>query len=575
MRKCAARAQGSARAARRGQEDCARASRHRHESHGAGARRSIRFGGGSRTALLAGEVLGEIDRRRRVRLRPVERPARRHREPLERDLHPLELRIDATRLAGDFEGDGRSAIGALARLQGAARASLFAGGDGDERQRERRDDGNERRAALSAHRADELPERAVRQGSHGVAAKEPAHVVGERRHRSVSIGGLQRRGFHDDGAKLARNLLAPAERLERCLVPAPRTLEGHDERGGVDGAAQRNDLEEHEAQRVLVRKLVELAIAPGGLFGRHVARSTEDSAGERQIPFGGCGAGGQLVLVGDTDLFRDAPVHQVDLAEAADHDVRRLQVPVDDALVVGEREGLAELEEDLQARGERLVLRQGLAPLGEGACIAKERAQRTPFDELHDVADRVAIASGLEQVDRHHVRVLELRRQAGLAKEALSRHRVLLVEEPLDRHRAREIDLLAANHDRHAPAADLLHEAEPRGRCTRPRYVAGGARVPVAARVRFRVLARVRAGPSGVVVHSAEPMLSEEVEQAGANRAPTASSNRARYSARMVARPDLAFRGGPSQRTARRRFPARAAPPRGLARYRSCGPGKC
>ena len=41
------------------------------------------------------------------------------------------------------------------------------------------------------------------------------------------------------------------------------------------------------------------------------------------------------------------PVHDLHLAERADHDVERLEVAVDDALGVGEADGLGDLLEDL------------------------------------------------------------------------------------------------------------------------------------------------------------------------------------------------------------------------------------
>ena len=47
-----------------------------------------------------------------------------------------------------------------------------------------------------------------------------------------------------------------------------------------------------------------------------------------------------------------APVHDLDLAEAADHDVRRLQVAVDHAAGVGVGHRLADLLEDRQEAGQ-------------------------------------------------------------------------------------------------------------------------------------------------------------------------------------------------------------------------------
>ena len=58
-----------------------------------------------------------------------------------------------------------------------------------------------------------------------------------------------------------------------------------------------------------------------------------------------------LISLGRPGLYLeqgDSPVHHIDLAEVADHDVLRLDIAVDHAPAVGEGHRIADLAEDLQ-----------------------------------------------------------------------------------------------------------------------------------------------------------------------------------------------------------------------------------
>ena len=65
----------------------------------------------------------------------------------------------------------------------------------------------------------------------------------------------------------------------------------------------------------------------------------------RRVPWsGGVGvSGGEF---GGADSFCEAPIHDEDFSIFADHDVIGLDVPVDEALVVGEGECVAGFAED-------------------------------------------------------------------------------------------------------------------------------------------------------------------------------------------------------------------------------------
>ena len=51
-----------------------------------------------------------------------------------------------------------------------------------------------------------------------------------------------------------------------------------------------------------------------------------------------------------------APVHDVDLAEIADHDVGRLQIAMDHAARMGVGQGVADVDEDVQQPAQRVFL---------------------------------------------------------------------------------------------------------------------------------------------------------------------------------------------------------------------------
>ena len=79
-------------------------------------------------------------------------------------------------------------------------------------------------------------------------------------------------------------------------------------------------------------------------------------------------------------VLRDAPVHHVDLAEAADHDVLRLQVAMHDAVRVREGDGIQDASEDRQ-------------PIGERQAIANQIVEAPPLHQLHHVERAAVIAA--------------------------------------------------------------------------------------------------------------------------------------------------------------------------------------
>src|SRR5207249_3071062 len=142
-----------------------------------------------------------------------------------------------------------------------------------------------------------------------------------------------------------------------------------------------------------------------------------------------------------------AEVHDLDLAGRQDMDVPGLQVPVHDALRMGESEAVADLLHDPE-----------LVPgLGEGA-LFDHLPEVGPLQELHGYEDDALLFAEVE--DGNDVRVVESRRRPGFALEALAGP--LLGADPLrdrlDRDEALEDGVVGLVHLAHRPLADLPQE---------------------------------------------------------------------------------------------------------------------
>jgi hypothetical protein len=208
-----------------------------------------------------------------------------------------------------------------------------------------------------------------------------------------------------------------------------------------------------------VRRRAGVRVADG-LLGRHERRRADRPPG-----------GGPLVRVGRVgavrlarlrgrrrrlaDHLRQPPVHDERLAERADHDVRRLQVAVDDPLRVRVADRLADGGEALQqlpqgdppgVAGRRRV--RGPA-VGAGLAVepVDDLAERRPGDEPHGVA-RPPVAVGDEAEDGDHAGVVEPGGDPGLGDELFPPPGVVGVGHlhPLERDLAVELGVAGAEH---------------------------------------------------------------------------------------------------------------------------------
>jgi len=274
-------------------------------------------------------------------------------------------------------------------------------------------------------------------------------------------------------------LLADRHQLRRGLAGEGRDLRGRPLLDAapdgvvVEARVERNvrhvsgeEVVEHRADRVDVRVRADLLELPRRLFGRHVGGGADDVPVHRAkrrvrgLPAALVAIASQLRRLDrefrlKTDVLpvrhpldpREPPVHHVHFAEFAHHDVRGLEVAMDDALVVRVGHRLAHLEQDAQG----LHLRPAFLPGGDEIEYLLEG---TALHELHrevDAARRVEP----ELVDRHDAGMVELARHLRLLDEARDLRDLGLREDHLHREVPAQI-LVPDLEDRPHPAAGDL-----------------------------------------------------------------------------------------------------------------------
>ena len=263
----------------------------------------------------------------------------------------------------------------------------------------------------------------------GVLVQAAGHDLGQGRRDAELTGRHRHRGVRDH--QLAE------------LIPS----------GALVGQAPRQHLVEHQAEGPDVGGAGGRQGEP--LLGGHVGRRALEALplGLQRIQLarhprqGACGRGG-AGHGGSADHLGQAEVEDADAPLAADQDVGRLEVPVQQVVAVG----LLQRVEHGQADARCLPGPQGP--------VLNATAQGLPLEILQGHTGlAVLVAHG---VDGHDVRMVEAGRGAGLEEEALhdgARAGVLAVDD-LERHLAPELGVPGQVHLTHAASPDEAHDPE-------------------------------------------------------------------------------------------------------------------
>jgi hypothetical protein len=173
-----------------------------------------------------------------------------------------------------------------------------------------------------------------RLGQDRLVVEESPQVVGHLLGRRVAALDLPAHRFLEDRLQLARHLRVDPPGWNRVVVGDPS--EDLLVRRARDGVGQRRVFVEGRRQRVDVGPMVDERLPPERLLGAHVAERAEQVAGDRQPPV--------LADSGQTEV-RDPKV-----AALVDHQVRGLDVAVDDPLPMGVFQGERGLQPQLRDR---------------------------------------------------------------------------------------------------------------------------------------------------------------------------------------------------------------------------------
>jgi hypothetical protein len=339
----------------------------------------------------------------------------------------------------------------LGQLRALLREGLVAGvhdrradavaGEGDEAQEERDHRDPHRRVAPAA--PVEAREQAQAARGHALAVQEAVEVGGEVGGGGVALVRLLVQALADDHVERRGQ-------IGRLLAERDRVLDEHLEQDVAlvvlhEGRLAREQVVERRAQAVHVAPAVDAARVAPRLLGRHVARRPHHRARL-----------GEALPV--ARLVREPEVHEHGVQHAAalggagvdrpllrgallDHDVRGLDVAVDDAEQVRRVHGLGDRLDHVHL----LLDRHRLRGLGE----------RQAVDELHG---DVRLAGDLPHLEHlADVRVVDARLGAGLLEEAHRRVGVGVVEE-LDRRPAIEPLVARLVDGAHPAAAEQLDE---------------------------------------------------------------------------------------------------------------------
>ena len=310
--------------------------------------------------------------------------------------------------------------------------------------------------------------------------------------RTVAVRGIHRHGFDDDLRQHFRDLLLRTMGEGHGFSHFPR-LVVRSRRGNfpvqdfpqqfrdvpfLEGRVQRQDAVENRAQRINVRPLVDLAIVPDLLRGHESGGSQHRpadgfEAGVRRIDMNGVqGPPGNFnpglvafhtlrdFQIRSVGLRRHAgwrfarqhlgqpPVEHEYFAVLSDHDIGRLEIPVDHPVGVCECDRVAGFLKNRQESSQRILLDEFRLAAAD---FIQDIPERHALHILHRIKGVAAYVLA-QFVNRHDIRMLQLRRDLRLADKTLPVFRI----EPT----ARQQDL-QRNHPFAMNVPRLVYDAHP------------------------------------------------------------------------------------------------------------------
>ncbi|MEQ9497640.1 MAG: hypothetical protein RIT81_12300 [Deltaproteobacteria bacterium] len=276
----------------------------------------------------------------------------------------------------------------------------------------------------------------------------------------LGVGAVDRLARHrgeDELLELQRDGQVRRTLARRHEVGLPNLHHRRNEADVRVGGLQREDLVEDGAEPVDVGLGGEQLRAPLGRLGRHVLRRAGDRAARglrrRELPDELDAPVLRFERVVAADDLGEAPVDQDRFTVLTDHDVRRLDVAVDDAVRMREGHCVGDLLVDReQADARELLLLRGVALVDR----VEDVEQRDAAELLHHV-EELAGREAADVVNRDDRRVLELPGRLDLGPEAADEvlGGVASAEEDLHGDLAADVGVAGLQDATHAAAPDL------------------------------------------------------------------------------------------------------------------------
>ena len=300
-------------------------------------------------------------------------------------------------------------------LFGSARLLPLPGGRSDARSQGQQDQGTCCHTdTVTPHELGEAIARARRSRLHRFISQVPTEIGGQLLHRRVAPGAVLLQGLHGDPVEVTIETLAQHIEIQtpqggdllcvfdggrlgarpRWFLLADDALDFAQARlhqaARMEGRLAAEQFIEKDAERIDIAASIDVDATHLGLLGTHVGRCADQHAARSKDGLVGQAATGGL---------GDAEVDDLGLRFTfghADQDVGRLEVAVDDTLLMGVLYGLADLGEEIDAGAQTQAM--DIAVVGDGHAVdvfhGEPRAPRLADAGIEDLGDTRVLHQG-------------------------------------------------------------------------------------------------------------------------------------------------------------------------------------